>query len=126
MPKPVPKPISDQLFNWQICFWIWNVSHYALGLFAALGASLIATKKDAAGFELFSAMPGLPITLGMVVAIATAALTFLKASAKANAYIQAWRLLHNEVVCFRLDENGSESKLCEVHRKAEELIGRVD
>ena len=126
MPKPVPKIISNQLRNWQICFWIWNISHYTLGLLTALGASLIATRKDAAGFELFSPMPGLPVTLGMLVAIATAALTFLKASAKANAYIQAWRLLHNEVVCFKVDENGSEAKLCEVHRKAEELIGKVD
>src|SRR5574338_550785 len=105
MPKPVPTPIKDQLRNFRICFWIWDITHYLLGLFAALGAALIAANKDHAAKVLIDI--GLPITLGVAVALATATLTFLKASAKANAYIQAWRLLHNEVVCFQLAENGN-------------------
>jgi hypothetical protein len=122
MPKPVPAPIENQLQNFQICFWIWNILHYLLGLSAALGAALIAANKSSANDQLF----GLPITLGIAVALATAALTFLRASTKANAYIQAWRLLHNEVVCFQLAENGNVEKLCEALRKAEELIGKTD
>lgn len=124
MSKPVPKPITDQLQNFRMCFWFWNISHYMLGLSAALGASLIAVNKENAGHPLVDI--GISINLGVAVALATSALTFLKASAKANAYIQAWRLLHNEVVCFQLSENGSEDKLCDAHRKAEEIVGKSD
>ena len=66
------------------------------------------------------------MTLSIAVALATVALTFFKASAKANAYIQAWRILHNEVVCFQMSDDGDEKKLCEAHRKAEEVIGKTD
>ena len=117
MPTPqlTPSQITKQLSNWNACFWFWNVIHYALGLTATIGTVVIAQK---AAVDHGS--------LAIVVAVATAALTFFKASAKANAYIGAWRYLNAERICFELDPNYTEAKLAEAHKKGEEIIGKAD
>ena len=113
--RSVPSQITKQLSNWNRCFWIWNGLHYLLGLYATVGAVFIASQKT------------LEHTwLGISVAVATAALTFFKASAKANAYVAAWRYLNAERICFELNSNYPEEKLCEAHKKGEEIIGKVD
>ena len=122
--KTVPKDIKGQLFWWRAIFWFWNILHYALGLSTAAGAGLIASQATAKDYVLIDGK--LPITLAIAVALATAALTFFRASAKANAYIQAWRMLNNECMIFTKDENYTEKMLADQHKKAEEIIGKVD
>ena len=114
-PQSTPSQIVEQLKNWHICFWIWNVSHYALGLIATIGTVVIA-REVAVNHG----------ALAIVVAVATACLTFFKASTKADAYIGAWRYLNAERICFELDPNYTEAKLAEAHKKGEQIIGKVN
>ena len=65
-------------------------------------------------------------TLAVVVAVSTAVLTFAKASAKANAYMQAWRLLDSERVSYELDVSVTEAKLAAVLKDGETIIGKSD
>lgn len=114
-PRTVPEQITKQLKNWWCFFWFWNVLHYVLGLYATVGTVFIAASKQA------------PDTfLSITVAVSTAALTFLKATEKASAYIAAWRYLNSERICFELDPNYPETNLCKAHKKGEEIIGKSD
>lgn len=113
--RTTPKQITDQLSNWWICFWLWNITHYALGLSASICTVLIA-KNPAGTYE----------NMPVFVAVATAAMTFLKSGAKANAYIGAWRSLNAERILYELDPNYLDSKLAAEHKKGEDNIGRAD
>ena len=114
IPHTTPKQIVEQLHNWQLCFWIWNVLHYVLGLVATVGAVFIA--QDNARFGV----------LNLLVPVSAAALTFLNAKEKANVYIAAWRFLNSERIKYELMEDYDETRLAESHAKAEELIGSVN
>ncbi|NMV41827.1 hypothetical protein [Ralstonia insidiosa] len=94
--REVPRQILQQLRNWQICFWTWNLLHYVLGLGAAIGAAYVA------------------------------ALTFLKASTKANAYISAWRELNAARIRFELDGTLTPAMLAEANERGEQMIGKAD
>ena len=122
--RTLPKDLSDALSGWRLCFWIWNILQYGLGLFAALGAALIAADKAARDYILFAT--SIPITFAVAVALTTAALTFLRASPKANAYIQAWRYLHNECLIFKADETYTEKMLADAHKQGEAIISKSD
>lgn len=122
--KSVPSTIETQMCWWQVCFWFWNILHYLLGLSTALGAGLIAAVDSAKDFVLVGGT--LPIKLPVVVALATAAMTFLRASAKANAYIQAWRGLNCECIIYLCDSSYDEQKLAQAHKTAEAIIEKVD
>ena len=113
--REVPTLILQQLRNWQICFWTWNLLHYALGLGAAIGAAYVAAQKAEA-----------PGWVAATVAIATAALTFLNASTKANAYISAWRELNAARIRFELDDTITSAMLAEANDKGEQIIGKAD
>lgn len=113
--RQVPQLISAQLKYWNLCFWIWNIIHYLLGIYATVGTVIIASK----GLEKST-------WLAISVAIATAVLTFFKASAKANAYIQAWRLLHTECVAYQLNAEYTDKQLADAHRDGEQIIGKAD
>jgi hypothetical protein len=118
-PKITPLQITQQLSNWQKCFWFWNILHYALGLTTTIGASFTTFVA--------SKYPGFwSVFLPLVVAVCAGALTFLKASSKANAYIAAWRYLNAERICFELDVGYSEVKLAEAHKKGEAIIAKSD
>jgi len=97
---------------------------YGLGLFAALGAALIAADKTARDYVLIET--SIPITFSIAVALATAALTFLRATPKANAYIQAWRYLHNECLIYEADAAYTDKMLAEAHRQGEAIIAKSD
>ncbi|AXV76517.1 MULTISPECIES: hypothetical protein [Ralstonia solanacearum species complex] len=113
--REVPSQILQQLRNWQICFWTWNLLHYVLGLGAAIGAAYIAAlKAEALGW------------VAPAVTIATAALTFLKASTKANAYISAWRELNVARIRFELDSTLAPAILADAHERGEQTIGKAD
>lgn len=113
--REVPSQIKQQLRNWQICFWTWNLLHYVLGLGAAIGAAYVAAlKADAPGW------------VAPAVAIATAALTFLKASTKANAYISAWRELNAARIRFELNDTLTPAMLAEANERGEQMIGKAD
>lgn len=113
-PKATPPQIRDQLRNWRLCFWIWNMLHYALGLTATVGAVFLAKGGD--GYLL----------LKLAVPVATAALTFLNAKEKANIYIAAWRHLNAERIKYELTPEYDEARLANSHGKAEELISTVN
>lgn len=113
--REVPSQITQQLRNWQIFFWTWNLLHYFLGLGAALGAAYVAAVKTAA-----------PGWVAPAVAISTAALTFLKASTKANAYISAWRELNAARIRFELDDSVTPTLLAEANERGEQMIGKAD
>lgn len=113
-PKATPQQIHDQLKNWRLCFWIWNVLHYALGLTATVGAVFLAQNSN--GYVL----------LKLAVPVAAAALTFLNAKEKANVYIAAWRLLNAERIKYELTPEYDVARLADSHAKAEELIGAVN
>ncbi|HMY06882.1 MAG TPA: hypothetical protein PLT57_07270 [Accumulibacter sp.] len=113
--RQAPPQIASQLSNWWKAFWFWNIAHYALGLTSSIGTALIAANK-AAQWEY------LPIAI----AVATAAITFMKSGAKANAYIAAWRYLNAERIAFELDPGYTEATLADHHRKAELIIGKAD
>ena len=100
--RTTPIQITIQLANWWKCFWLWNFVHYALGLTATIGTVLIAQNRNI-DYRI----------LAVFVAVATAAMTFLKSGAKANAYIAAWRYLNAERICFELDPSYSEASLGE-------------
>lgn len=122
--RTLPKNIVTALRGWRACFWIWNILQYALGLFAALGAALIAADKSARDYVLVAT--AIPVTFSIAVALATAALTFLRATPKANAYIQAWRHLHNECLIYEADENYTDKMLAEAHKQGEAIIAKSD
>ncbi|MEF9385202.1 hypothetical protein V4890_06135 [Ralstonia solanacearum species complex bacterium KE056] len=113
--REVPSQALQQLRNWQICFWTWNLLHYVLGLGAAIGAAYVAAQKAEA-----------PGWVAPAVAIATAALTFLKASTKANAYISAWRELNAARIRFELDDTVAPTILAEANERGEQMIGKAD
>ncbi|MBK7357170.1 hypothetical protein [Propionivibrio sp.] len=113
--RETPPQITKQLCNWWKAFWFWNFVHYSLGLTSSIGTAWIAANK-ATQFEY------LPIAI----AVATAAITFLKSGAKANAYIAAWRYLNAERIAFELDPSYGEAQLADHHRKAEAIIGKAD
>ena len=110
-----PPQITRQLRSWWWCFIVWNVIHYLLGLTATIGTVLIA-KNTTVDYG----------NLAILVAIATAAITFLKSGSKANAYLVAWRQLNAERICFELDPSYTEAKLADAHKKGEEVIGKAD
>jgi hypothetical protein len=113
--REAPLQITIQLSNWWKAFWFWNFVHYSLGLTSSVGTALIAANKA-------SQYDYLPIAI----AVATAAITFLKSGAKANAYIAAWRYLNAERIAFELDPSYTEAQLADHHRKAEIIIGKAD
>ena len=113
--REVPRQILQQLRNWQIFFWTWNLLHYFLGLGAAIGAAYVAALKTAA-----------PGWVAPAVAIATAALTFLRASTKANAYIFAWRELNAARIRFELDDTAAPTILADANERGEQTIGTAD
>jgi hypothetical protein len=118
--RRTPSQIRDQLSSWWSAFWVWNVLHYALGLVATIGSVLVVQQsKIGTGASDHQ-------TLGVVVAVCTAALTFLKSGAKANAYIAAWRYLNAERICYELDATYTDTKLAEHHKKAEAIISKSD
>lgn len=117
--RRIPTQIRDQLSSWWSAFWVWNGLHYALGLVATIGSVLVAQGKGGTGVSD-------PQTVGVIVAVCTAALTFLKSGAKANAYIAAWRYLNAERICYELDPTYTDAKLAEHHKKAEGIIGKAD
>lgn len=113
--RKVPPEINRMLRGWYGCFIAWTIAHYLLGLYATVGAVVVASQK-------------LPenILLSISVAVATAALTFLKAQAKSNTYSSAWRLLNTEKVCYLLDPTYSVDKLAQAYKHGEEIIAKVD
>jgi hypothetical protein len=113
--RKAPLQIREQLSAWWRAVWFWNITHYGLGLAASICSAVIA-KRSATQFE----------NMPVFVAVATAALTFLKSGIKANAYISAWRTLNAERIAFELDPNYTEVKLAEEHKKCEAIIGKAD
>lgn len=121
-PRRAPVQITKQLSSWWISFWIWNGLHYALGLVATLGSVLVVqAKNNPPVIEAQAAQ-----ALGVIVAVCTAALTFLKSGAKANAYISAWRYLNAERIKYELDPKYTDTKLADEHKKGEDIIGKSD
>lgn len=112
--RVTPAQILEQLRSWWKAFWFWNCLHYLLGLTSTVGTALSAA--DTATYEY----------IPFIVAVTTAALTFLKAGAKADAYIAAWRYLNAERIAFELDTSYTEAALADHHRKAEAMISKAD
>jgi hypothetical protein len=113
--RETPPQILEQLGNWWKAFWFWNITHYSLGLLSTIGTAVIAANKN-----------GDCPYLAIAIAVATAAITFLKSGAKANAYIGAWRYLNAERIAFELTPHYSEAQLADHHRKCEAMIGKAD
>ena len=110
-----PDQITKQLSAWWISFWFWNITHYVLGLASSICTVLIAKNS----YEDFPNMP-------VFVAVATAAMTFMKSDSKANSYIAAWRVLNAERIEYELDPSYSDSKLAKEHKRCESIIGKSD
>lgn len=120
--RPIPASIRRHLNGWNRCFWIWNVLHYLFGLTATIGTVLIAVHSGEPADPTSKLTGVAPI----LVAICTSCLTFLKASTKANAYIQAWRILDLERIAYSLDPNYPDEKLVDAVRRGETIIGKTD
>lgn len=118
--REIPDTISGLLKSWWLCFLIWSAIHYLLGLTATIGTVFIAAKTGAGNALAASSQ------LGIIVAICTAIITFSNASAKANAYIQAWRVVHTTVVRYQIDATITEVDLGKSVERAEEIIGKSD
>ncbi|MEG2432829.1 MAG: hypothetical protein RSA84_17425 [Acinetobacter sp.] len=113
--RTTPKQITNQLKSWWQAFWFWNITHYSLGLSASICSVLISKKNS----EICEFLP-------TFVAVATAAITFMKSGAKGNAYISAWRKLNAARIKFELDPSYTETMLAEVHADCEKIIGKAD
>ena len=120
--RTTPVQITKRLKDWWLCFWFWNILHYLLGLTATVGTVVIAATK---GQALGPAATG-HTTLAVAVAVSTAILTFAKASTKAKAYADAWRLLDSERVIYELDASVTEAKLAATLKAGETIIGKSD
>lgn len=121
----------DQLLKaWWRGFWFWNAVHYLLGLVATIGTVFIAANNDSVSTQgTFQVLPCVGIdqsALSIAVAICTAILTFSKASAKANAYIQAWRIVNAVKIRCEIDPDITSREIVDAVEKAEEIIGKSD
>lgn len=125
-----PDCVERLLKTWWRSFWIWNVVHYLLGLVATIGTVVIAAAKDSESIQcIFKIFPCIGTDQSMpsiVVAICTAILTFSKAGAKANAYIQAWRIVNAVKIRCEIDPNITNKEIVDAVEKAEEIIGKSD
>lgn len=112
-----PEQVLALLTAWWRAFWVWNAIHYTLGLTATIGTVSIAANTSTAYDHQ---------SLGVVVAICTAIITFSKASDKANAYIRAWRIVNTARIVYEVNPVSDNKELLYAVKKAEEIIGKAD
>lgn len=121
--RECPKQVLALLTAWWRAFWFWNVVHYTLGLTATIGTVIIASDSSFA-YKNNLSLPHQ--SLGILVAICTAIITFSKASNKANAYIRAWRVVNTARIVYEVDLNSSDKDLLNAVKNGEEMIGKAD
>ncbi|SOE59094.1 hypothetical protein SAMN05414139_01473 [Burkholderia sp. D7] len=120
--RAVPELVADRLETWRRYARYWRIIHYCLGLTATVSSVLVAANKSFPDTWWVWTVP----TFSLITALSTGILTFLNASGKSRAYIQAWRLVDDACTQFQFNQNYAEATLGAAMRRAEALIAKSD
>ncbi|MFK3971194.1 hypothetical protein ACI2KS_10755 [Pseudomonas sp. NPDC087358] len=118
--RVVPEEINVMLRVWLSYFKRWYVFHYFLGLLAMTLALVLAAEPKAGGIY-SSYFSDYRETIGILSAIATGAVTFLRAQEKASSYTNAWRILNCAKIKY-LYGGGTRSDLSDAYKQGEDAI----
>lgn len=120
--RQVPELVVDRLKWWRRFSLTWRLIHYCLGLTATVSSVLVAAHESLPNSWSDWSLS----TFSLITAVSTGILTFLNASAKSRAYMQAWRLVNNESSSFQLNPNYPEATLGTALRRGEAIIAKSD
>jgi hypothetical protein len=115
--REIPEVYQERLAKWLKLYNRWIAIHYSLGLFAAIGAIVVATVGDKLPWH------GAATILSIAVAAATITITFTKAQSEANGFIRAWRILDHACQMYKANPDYDVEKLADAVLKGEGIIG---
>jgi hypothetical protein len=117
--KQVPADIVELRAEWFRWYKVWSAIHHTVGGFSVIGAVLVASRAEC--IQQYASL------LSVAVAVCTATVTYYQTSAKARAFISAWRLLGKGIDDFLTDELFTEKQLRDVKNRCEfKLIAPKD
>ncbi len=119
--RTLPEEISQLHSAWDWYFRTWRVVQYCLGIGGAISAITVASQP-----KFLSAVPHLMDVLAWISAICITLITFLMPSRRANAYVNAWRLLTDACNRYKLDDTYPVQELLNAVREGEKIIAASD
>lgn len=121
--KPRELPIETQqlLSTWHDHFKLWWVIHYILGIVGTVLAITVASHPK----FLLSFIHLIDI-LAWISAICIVLITLLMPSRRAKAYVNAWRILNNACIHYRMDDSFTMKELLNAVEEGEKIISESD
>ncbi len=110
----IPKDVLDRHASWYRWFLVCHVGHFVIGIVGTVGAIVLTYPPLLKEYN---------SAVALVVAACSATMAFIKISAKARAFIAAWRILGKAIDDFRSGRIDAAS-LRDVKNKCEmEILG---
>lgn len=117
----IPPEINKLHGAWHFYFLAWWLVHYAIGIIGVVSAITVANNPT-----FLVPYPLVLNGLAWLSAVCVSLLTFLEPKKRARAYAAAWRILHEQVGCYRYGQDTNPAELFKAAKRAEKVIANLD
>ena len=118
----VPPEIQKLHGSWHFYFRAWWLVHYVVGIVGVMSAITVANNPAFLGPYTSVITNG----LSWLSAVCISLLTFLEPKKRARAYAAAWRILHEQIGCYRYEKDISPAELFKAAKRAAGIIAGLD